>query len=84
MRLRQTAQWSQVADGVIVLDTRTSKYTSLNHSAAALWVAFAGGAAEGQMEEVLIDQYGIDKPEAEKGVADFIALLRQHEFVEDE
>lgn len=76
--------WTQVQDEVIVLDTRNSCYSSLNKTAAKLWVALSAGTSITEMEASLQEDYGIDAETAKTDVANFVQVLRGQDMIEDE
>jgi hypothetical protein len=76
--------WVQVQDEVVVLDTRTSLYSSLNHSAAKLWVALSTGTTVTELETLLQEDYGVDIETAKRDVASFVEVLREQDMLDEE
>ena len=76
--------WTKVDSEVVVLDTRTSRYSSLNESAAELWLALSEGATVAEMEALLQEQYGIEGAVAAEDVSRFLEMLREHDMLDEE
>jgi hypothetical protein len=76
--------WVEVQDEVVILDTRSSQYLSLNESAAKLWTALSAGASVGDMEQLLQERYGIDAETATNDVASFVGSLRERDMLDEQ
>jgi hypothetical protein len=57
-------EWRKVDDEVVILDLRTQRYLSLNHSGARLWPLLVSGTSRHQLVEELVSGYGIGATEA--------------------
>src|SRR3954452_23553427 len=57
LAVREQLAWQRVEDEVIVLDIGSSRYMSLNASAAVLWDAVARGATREELARVLLETY---------------------------
>lgn len=62
---------------IVLLDSRSDAYLGLNHSAAVVWSALAGGKSTAQAADELIDQFGITADIATRDVAALVADLEQ-------
>ncbi|UQX87876.1 PqqD family protein [Jatrophihabitans telluris] len=77
--------WTPADDGsVVILDLRSSRYLSLNDSAAALWQALVGGATEPELARSLQASFGVEAAVAEADVAEFLAALRARDLLQEE
>ena len=75
--------WRELANEVVILDLRTSKYLTLNGSAAVLWAALAeGGATAGQLCECLQARYGLSTDRAAQDVGRFLAECQRQKLVQ--
>lgn len=54
---------------------------TLNHSARFLWERLEKGAEAAELTEALLEEYDVDRPTAEKAVADFIEKLKAHDLL---
>jgi coenzyme PQQ synthesis protein D (PqqD) len=76
VRLRSgDVTWQPVEDEVIVLDLRSSRYTSVNQAGAALWEAIVDGATVGALQTALKERYGLDDATAVRDVTAFLDVL---------
>lgn len=84
MQLRQSdLTWQIAGDDVVVLDLGGSVYLKLNGSARVLWESLSEAATASELEQVLIDRFGIDASRAAADVGSFLADLRaRHLLVE--
>jgi len=76
--------WVEVQDEVVILDTRTSRYLSLNESAARLWAELGKGTTEEHMVSLLQQTYGIEAEVAKRDVASFVASLKEQDMLEED
>ena len=76
--------WVEVQDEVVVLDTRTSRYLSLNESAAKLGSALGTGTSQEEMVSLLLERYGIDEETATRDVASFVEALREQDLLDEQ
>ena len=67
--------WRQVADEVMVLDTASSKYLSINKTGALLWPMLMEGCRRLDLTHALVDRYGLDEETAAKDAANFLSAL---------
>lgn len=77
LKLREDLVWRQVGDEIMVLDTATSEYLSVNSSGALLWALLAEGCRPEDLVRVLIDRFGIDRETAEVDTQRFLSLLEE-------
>jgi hypothetical protein len=81
-RLREDAlDWLQVDDEVVVLDARKALYLGTNPAGALLWQALTDGATKSELDQVLIDKFGIDQATASRDAAAFLEALRQRDLL---
>jgi hypothetical protein len=67
--------WRQIEDEVVVLDSRTNLYLSLNGAGALLWQRLVEGAAMPELVGLLQATYGIDEGRATADVDAFVTQL---------
>lgn len=65
--------WRQVDDEVVILDLRTSKYLSLNGTAALLWTTMAAGCTTDDLVDAVVSTYDVDREVAARDVSAFVA-----------
>ena len=75
--------WLPVEDQIVVLDLRTSRYMSLNDSAARLWAVLAGGGTFADLVATLREAYGIDEERATGDTAAFLDGLRERGLLDE-
>ncbi|HET9061440.1 MAG TPA: PqqD family protein [Acidimicrobiales bacterium] len=75
--------WREVGDEIVILDTRSSEYLSLNDSGAVLWARLSDGATEQDLRQELVSKFGIDEDLAERDVNEFLASLRRLDMLDD-
>lgn len=78
VRRRDELIWRPVSGRVVGLDLRSSRYFSLNPTAAVLWDQLGQDAAPDQLAEVLVTRFGIGRPAAEADVEAFLSELRSN------
>jgi len=84
MRLKDSdISWLPVDEQVLVLDLRTSRYSSLNESAARLWTVLATGGDVDELVATLRSDYGVAASQAEQDVAVFLDGLRQRDLLDE-
>ena len=80
----QDISWTPTDDDlVVVMDLRTSRYLSLNSSAATLWTMLAEGANHGSLVDGLVERYGLSASSAAADVDAFLDVLRDRELLVD-
>jgi Coenzyme PQQ synthesis protein D (PqqD) len=67
--------WRQVGDEVMILDTESSEYLSVNESASLLWPLLLEGCARAVLGQTLVDRFGIDDATAATDVEELLAQL---------
>ena len=84
VRLREAdVVWRTVEDEVIVLDTRTWSYVSVNDTGGVLWESVVAGATVDDLAGKLVDAFGIDRKTARADVATFVDALAEHGLIEE-
>jgi len=84
MKLKDSdISWLPVEEQVLVLDLRTSRYSSLNEAAARLWTVLAAGGDVEDLVATLRGDYGVTGPQAEHDVAAFLDGLRQRDLLDE-
>jgi len=76
--------WREVEDEVIVLDTRTWTYLGINGSGAVLWREIAHGTTRKKLIASLREAFQVSDELASRDVERFLAMLREHKFLEGE
>jgi hypothetical protein len=74
--------WRQVGDEVMILDTESSEYLSVNESASLLWPLLLGGCTRAALGQTLIDRFGIDNATAATDVDELLAQLGEFGLLE--
>jgi hypothetical protein len=69
--------WQELGDEVVVLDLATSRYLSLNATAAQLWRHIADGADTDSLVEGLVSDYGVPRDQADADVTTFVTQCRE-------
>jgi len=77
LKLRDGLVWRQVAGEVVVLDTTTSQYLSVNQSGAVLWPLLSNGCRFEELAAALAQHYGLSPEAAAKDAESFIASLTE-------
>jgi hypothetical protein len=75
--------WLPVDEQIVVLDLRSSRYMSLNDSAARLWSILAGGGTFADLVAALQQAYGIDQERAAGDTAAFLDGLRDRGLLDE-
>jgi hypothetical protein len=75
--------WRQVGEEVMVLDTRTSEYLSVNKAGAVLWPMLLEGSTPSQLAMALVDEFGIDQARAEADAYTFLSALEEMGLTEE-
>ncbi len=70
------AIWREIGDEIVVLDSATATYLSLNFSAVALWKRLDSGATPEELAAELVSAYDISPDQAESDVEGFLTALR--------
>ncbi len=83
MRRQREVIWRAVDDRVVGLDLRTSRYFSLNNSAAVLWAQLEGDVGVDELAELLVDRYGIERATAHRDVEAFLDEMRSTGLLEE-
>lgn len=83
LRLRATGlEWRTIEEEVVALDMPQESYLGVNRSGSRLWAVLAAGATEDELVQLLVDSYGIERPDAERDVAQFLDALREQGLLE--
>lgn len=74
---RQDGVVSQYVDGeLLILDTATARYLTLNATGARLWADLAAGTTVDGLQGLLQSEFGAPPEEAERDVQEFLDSLR--------
>ena len=77
LTLRPDVVYRMVDAEVVLLDSASSQYFSINGTGAVLWEALVAGADEEQLRARLLELYDVSAPTAEADVKAFVdALVR--------
>lgn len=68
--------WRQVGDEVMVLDTGSSQYLSVNPTGTYLWPMLIEGCPRPQLVQALVDKFDIDEQTASSDVEKFLSSLQ--------
>ena len=82
-QLRNEIIWRTVDGRVIGLDLRSSRYFSLNGTAATLWPSLLRDAGLIELRDHLVEEFGADPAEAEADVDAFLDQLRAEGLLVD-
>jgi Coenzyme PQQ synthesis protein D (PqqD) len=77
-------EWRRVDDEIVILNTKSSRYLSLNRAGAVLWPLVHEGADEAALTTALVGRYGLDPQRAADDVAAFVSELAAHGILEPE
>jgi hypothetical protein len=77
-------EWRRVDDEIVILNTKSARYLSLNRVGAMLWPLVHEGADEAVLSRVLVDRYGLDPRQAADDVDTFVRELAAHGILEPE
>jgi hypothetical protein len=61
--------WRRVGDQVVVVNLRTNRIYSLNHTGARLWELISAGHDRAAVETALIEEFDVEESELRRGVA---------------
>lgn len=76
--------WREVEGEVLLLNLHTSRYFTVNASAAVLWRTLDGGATRDELVNALIDEFDLPREQAATDVDAFVAHARQNGLVVDD
>jgi hypothetical protein len=74
-------EWRRIDNEVVILDLRTQRYLSLNHSGARLWPLLVSGTTRHQLVDELVGVYGIGVSEAGDDVDFLLAQLAEADLL---
>lgn len=84
LRLRQEGFAARgIDDETVVLDLRTSTYLATNQAGTLLWRCLERGARRSDLIAAVLDEFEVDRAQAEKDVDDFIADCRRRGLVSE-
>lgn len=88
MKIKQGFLLKNILDDYIVVPLGDnivdfSVAVSLNETGAYLWQCLQNETDENALITALTAEYNVDTETAQTDVAEFLALLRQHQFLED-
>ncbi|HOX22029.1 MAG TPA: PqqD family protein [Elusimicrobiales bacterium] len=81
IKISPDISWRQVGDEVVLLNTRTSSYYSLNPTGVRIWNLLAKGMPLEQIPAELASDYGITDAVAKKDVAELIKSLKDEKII---
>jgi hypothetical protein len=76
--------WRQVGDEVVLLDTKSAEYLSVNRTGAFLWPRMVQGCTVTELTEALADHFGVSAEQAATDTDSFLDSLRQLGLLEEE
>lgn len=68
--------WREIADEIVVLEGRGSRYLAINSSGSLLWRMLARGTTRDDLIAALVDQYGLDADGAAVDADRFVDQMR--------
>jgi len=74
--------WREVDDEVVILDLETSKYLSLNGSAAVLWLALQKPVGVDGLAAELASRFELDEATARTDAEAFVEDCRGRDLIE--
>ena len=83
VRRRADIVWRRLDGGAVGLDLGTSRYFSLNGSAAELWVLLCDYREPEALVDHLVDRFGIDPARATSDVERFLSELARWDLMEE-
>jgi hypothetical protein len=69
--------WQELGDEVVVLDLATSRYLSLNATAAQLWRRIADGADTDELVGAVVEEFEVPREQAHEDVTAFVGRCRE-------
>ena len=86
MKLKNGFVLREVAGQTVVLPTGSdldlSMMITLNGTGKFLWTLLENETEEADLVSAILKEYDVDEQTAQKAVADFVAALKKHEFLE--
>lgn len=70
--------WREVDGDVVGLDLRSSRYFTLNATAAQLWKLLEHDAEEDELVDALVRDHGVEPDRARTDVGAFLDVMREH------
>lgn len=70
--------WREVDGDIVGLDLRSSRYFTLNTTAAQLWKLLEHDAETDELVDALVHAYGVEPDRARTDVAAFVEAMREH------
>jgi predicted AAA+ superfamily ATPase len=67
--------WRQVGEEVMILDTETSEYLSVNRTGTVLWPMLAEGCAKSELVKALVNNFEVEEERALADVERFLCSL---------
>ena len=81
MARTQDIAWKQIDDEIVILDLRTHRYLSLNHSGTVLWPQLVAGASRQQLVDALVDAYRVPPVQAATDLERLLAQLSERDLL---
>jgi hypothetical protein len=75
--------WRPVDGRVVGLDLRSSRYFSLNQSAAVLWEELEEDVERDDLARCLVERFGIERAHADADVEAFLNEMRSSGLLEE-
>lgn len=73
--------WSDLEGDTVVLDAEAGTYYTLNEVAASVWKKIDGKNCVGDIVELLLEEYDVDRPTLEKDLESLVADLKDKGLV---
>jgi len=83
IQLRKEIIWRAVDGRVVGLDLRSSRYFSLNDTAAMLWESLHSEVEPSALADRLVSEFHVERDAAQSDVASFLAQLQDEGLLAD-
>lgn len=75
---------AELDDEVVVLDTRTGTYFSVDGAGTRIWELLRKGATEEQIVQRILREYDVEPDAARADVAEFLRMLAERGLIREE
>ncbi len=84
VKLRSEAlAWRQVGNEVLLLDTKSAQYMSVNPTGSLLWLLIAQGCSVSELTDALARHFSLSTEQAAKDTLTFLSSLRELGLLEE-
>jgi len=82
LNIPSTVLFTTVEDNVVLLNTRTNKYYSLDEVGARFWNFLSEGKTLRETHQALLEEYEVEPPQLEQDLLELLADLQENDLVE--